>query len=166
MQVWEEPVMPFIARTSLQLRMPMIKCNYTQKLMLLGISKSYNRGDQAEGRHFTWGKLEDWKTSFPTFLNIIENHLQSDQTRLLFFFQNPVYNWSTEMQGIMLSSIFYGILISQIPSGYLSGIYSLKKMIGFALLLSSVFTLLLPLAAELGEIWVIICRVIKGMFQV
>ena len=66
----------------------------------------------------------------------------------------------------MLSSIFYGILISQIPSGYLSGIYSLKKMIGFALLLSSVFTLLLPLAAELGEIWVIICRVIKGMFQV
>ncbi|XP_065768985.1 sodium-dependent phosphate transport protein 1 isoform X2 [Muntiacus reevesi] len=79
--------------------------------------------------------------------------------------KNPVYNWSTEMQGIMLSSIFYGILISQIPSGYLSGIYSLKKMIGFALLLSSLFTLLLPLAAELGEIWVIICRVIKGMFQ-
>ncbi|XP_070312354.1 sodium-dependent phosphate transport protein 1 isoform X2 [Odocoileus virginianus] len=40
--------------------------------------------------------------------------------------KNPVYNWSTEMQGIMLSSIFY---------------------------------------AELGEIWVIICRVIKGLFQ-
>ncbi|KAM9740304.1 sodium-dependent phosphate transport protein 1-like [Dama dama] len=79
--------------------------------------------------------------------------------------KNPVYNWSTDMQGIMLSSIFYGILISQIPSGYLSGIYSLKKMIGFALFLSSLFTLLLPLAAELGEIWVIICRVIKGMFQ-
>ena len=66
----------------------------------------------------------------------------------------------------MLSSIFYGVLISQIPAGYLSGIYSLKKMIGFALLLSSLFTLLLPLAAEFGEILVIICRVIKGLFQV
>ncbi|KAI4552590.1 hypothetical protein MJT46_017241 [Ovis ammon polii x Ovis aries] len=80
--------------------------------------------------------------------------------------KNPVYNWSTEIQGIMLSSIFYGVLISQIPAGYLSGIYSLKKMIGFALLFSSLFTLLLPLAAEFGEILVIICRVIKGMFQV
>ncbi|KAM7229622.1 hypothetical protein CapIbe_019738 [Capra ibex] len=79
--------------------------------------------------------------------------------------KNPVYNWSTEIQGIMLSSIFYGVLISQIPAGYLSGIYSLKKMIGFALLFSSLFTLLLPLAAEFGEILVIICRVIKGMFQ-
>uniref|UniRef100_A0AAA9U097 Solute carrier family 17 member 1 n=3 Tax=Bos TaxID=9903 RepID=A0AAA9U097_BOVIN len=79
--------------------------------------------------------------------------------------KNPVYNWSTEIQGIMLSSIFYGVLISQIPAGYLSGIYSLKKMIGFALLLSSLFTLLLPLAAEFGEILVIICRVIKGLFQ-
>ncbi|XP_055426795.1 sodium-dependent phosphate transport protein 1 isoform X2 [Bubalus kerabau] len=79
--------------------------------------------------------------------------------------KNPVYNWSTEIQGIMLSSIFYGVLISQIPAGYLSGIYSLKKMIGFALLLSSLFTLLLPLAAEFGEILVIICRVIKGLSQ-
>ncbi|TKC44896.1 hypothetical protein EI555_002588 [Monodon monoceros] len=72
--------------------------------------------------------------------------------------KNPVYNWSTEIQGIMLSSIFYGILISQIPAGYLSGIYSLKKMVGSALLLSSLFTLLIPLAAEFGEALVIICR--------
>uniref|UniRef100_A0A8C6BG07 Solute carrier family 17 member 1 n=2 Tax=Monodon monoceros TaxID=40151 RepID=A0A8C6BG07_MONMO len=79
--------------------------------------------------------------------------------------KNPVYNWSTEIQGIMLSSIFYGILISQIPAGYLSGIYSLKKMVGSALLLSSLFTLLIPLAAEFGEALVIICRVIQGLFQ-
>ncbi|XP_059796689.1 sodium-dependent phosphate transport protein 1 isoform X1 [Balaenoptera ricei] len=79
--------------------------------------------------------------------------------------KNPVYNWSTEIQGIMLSSIFYGILISQIPAGYLSGIYSLKKMVGSALFLSSLFTLLIPLAAEFGEALVIICRVIQGLFQ-
>lgn len=66
----------------------------------------------------------------------------------------------------MLSSIFYGILISQIPAGYFSGIYSLKKMVGSALFLSSLFTLLIPLAAEFGEALVIICRVIQGLFQV
>lgn len=35
-------------RTSLQLRIPMIKHNYKQKMMLSGINKSYNRGDQAQ----------------------------------------------------------------------------------------------------------------------
>uniref|UniRef100_A0A5K1UG21 Solute carrier family 17 member 1 n=2 Tax=Sus scrofa TaxID=9823 RepID=A0A5K1UG21_PIG len=79
--------------------------------------------------------------------------------------KNPVYNWSPEIQGIILSSIFYGVLISQIPAGYLSGIYSLKKMIGFALFFSSLFTLLIPPVAELGETLVIVCRIIKGLFQ-
>ncbi|EPY83121.1 sodium-dependent phosphate transport protein 4 isoform 1 [Camelus ferus] len=79
--------------------------------------------------------------------------------------QNPVYNWSPEIQGIILSSIFYGVLIAQIPAGYLSGIYSIKKMTGFALFFSSLFTLLIPLAAEFGEIWVIVCRVLQGISQ-
>ncbi|XP_048204310.1 sodium-dependent phosphate transport protein 1-like isoform X5 [Perognathus longimembris pacificus] len=42
--------------------------------------------------------------------------------------KNPVYNWSPDIQGIIFSSIFYGILAIQIPVGYLSGIYSIKKM--------------------------------------
>ncbi|XP_015090099.2 sodium-dependent phosphate transport protein 1 isoform X1 [Vicugna pacos] len=79
--------------------------------------------------------------------------------------KNPVYNWSPEIQGIILSSIFYGVLIAQIPAGYLSGIYSIKKMTGFALFFSSLFTLLIPLAAEFGEIWVIVCRILQGLFQ-
>ncbi|XP_057555590.1 sodium-dependent phosphate transport protein 1 [Hippopotamus amphibius kiboko] len=79
--------------------------------------------------------------------------------------KNPVYNWSTEIQGIMLSSIFYGVLTSQVPAGYLSGIYSLKKLVGSSLFFSSLFTLLIPPAAEFGEVLVILCRVIQGLFQ-
>lgn len=77
-----------------------------------------------------------------------------------------MYNWSPKTQGIIFSSIFYGILIIQIPVGYLSEKYSIKKMIGSALFLSSLFSLILPMAAEGGEAWIIACRAAQGVSQV
>lgn len=93
--------------------------------------------------------------------------MQNASTCLLFLPpQNPVYNWSPKTQGIIFSSIFYGILIIQIPVGYLSEKYSIKKMIGSGLFLSSLFSLILPMAAEGGEAWIIACRAAQGVFQV
>lgn len=80
--------------------------------------------------------------------------------------QNPVYNWSPQTQGIILSSVTYGMLITQVPVGYLSGIYPVKNMVGSALLLSSLLSLLTPLAAGVGESAVIACRVAQGLSQV
>lgn len=82
------------------------------------------------------------------------------------FFQNPVYNWSPEIQGVIFSSIFYGVLFTQVPVGYLSRIYSIKKMVGSALFLSSLLCLFIPLAAEIGVTFVITCRVVQGAAQV
>ncbi|XP_058526240.1 sodium-dependent phosphate transport protein 1 [Ochotona princeps] len=81
------------------------------------------------------------------------------------YIKNPVYDWSPDIQGIILSAILYGTFIIQIPVGYLSGIYPIKKIIGFALLLSSLFSLFIPLAAEVGETWIIACRVLQGISQ-
>lgn len=83
-----------------------------------------------------------------------------------YFFQNPVYNWSPKIQGIIFSSIFYGVLITQIPVGYLSEKYSIKKMIGFSLFLSSLLSLLMPMAAEGGAAFLLACRVAQGVAQV
>ncbi|KAM9234607.1 LOW QUALITY PROTEIN: sodium-dependent phosphate transport protein 1 [Dugong dugon] len=77
---------------------------------------------------------------------------------------NPMYNWSPEIEGIILSSISYGIVLIQIPSGYLSGIYSVKKMVGCVLFFSSLFNLFILLAAELGKTSVIVC-VVQGITQ-
>ncbi|XP_008071700.1 sodium-dependent phosphate transport protein 1 [Carlito syrichta] len=85
--------------------------------------------------------------------------------KLLDNIKNPVYNWSPDTQGIILSSMFYGLFFIQLPVGYFVGVYSTKKMIGSALCLSSLFSLLLPLSAEVGEIWVIVCRVGQGIAQ-
>uniref|UniRef100_A0A673TW90 Solute carrier family 17 member 1 n=1 Tax=Suricata suricatta TaxID=37032 RepID=A0A673TW90_SURSU len=79
--------------------------------------------------------------------------------------KNPVYNWSPKTQGIIFSSIFYGILIIQIPAGYLSEKYSVRKIFGSALFLSSLFSLILPMAAEGGETWIIACRAAQGVSQ-
>nr|XP_012373952.2 sodium-dependent phosphate transport protein 1-like [Dasypus novemcinctus] len=79
--------------------------------------------------------------------------------------RNPVYDWSPDIQGIILSSTVYGRIITQVPVGYFSGIYSTKKIVGCALLLCSLFNLFIPLAADLGKTTIIVCRVLQGFAQ-
>ncbi|MEJ1284605.1 hypothetical protein NN561_015591 [Cricetulus griseus] len=77
-----------------------------------------------------------------------------------------VYQWSTETQGIIFSSISYGIILTLIPSGYLAGIFGAKHILGAGLLISSLLTLFTPMAAEFGVILVIAIRTVQGMAQV
>ncbi|XP_029099139.1 sodium-dependent phosphate transport protein 3 isoform X3 [Monodon monoceros] len=76
-----------------------------------------------------------------------------------------VYEWSPETQGIIFSSISYGIILTLIPSGYLAGIFGAKQMLGAGLLISSLLTLFTPLAADFGVILVIVIRTVQGMAQ-
>nr|XP_035153235.2 sodium-dependent phosphate transport protein 3 isoform X5 [Callithrix jacchus] len=76
-----------------------------------------------------------------------------------------VYQWSPETQGIIFSSINYGIILTLIPSGYLAGIFGAKQMLGAGLLLSSLLTLFTPLAADFGVTLVIVVRTVQGMAQ-
>ncbi|KAB0365475.1 hypothetical protein FD754_009631 [Muntiacus muntjak] len=76
-----------------------------------------------------------------------------------------VYEWSPETQGIIFSSINYGIILTLIPSGYLAGIFGAKQMLGAGLLISSLLTLFTPLAADFGVILVIVIRTVQGMAQ-
>ncbi|XP_076429155.1 sodium-dependent phosphate transport protein 1 isoform X2 [Peromyscus maniculatus bairdii] len=79
--------------------------------------------------------------------------------------KNPVYSWSLDIQGLILSSVMFGMITAQIPVGYLSGIYPMKRIIGSSLLLSSVLSLLIPPAAQVGATLVIVCRVLQGIAQ-
>ncbi|KAM5165963.1 sodium-dependent phosphate transport protein 3 isoform 2-T2 [Callospermophilus lateralis] len=76
-----------------------------------------------------------------------------------------VYQWSPETQGVIFSSISYGIILTLIPSGYLAGIFGAKQMLGAGLLISSLLTLFTPLAADVGVILVIVVRTVQGMAQ-
>ncbi|XP_038613904.1 sodium-dependent phosphate transport protein 3-like [Tachyglossus aculeatus] len=76
-----------------------------------------------------------------------------------------VYDWSSETQGVILSAIFYGYLLTQIPGGYLAGLLGGKLVAGAGLLASSALTLLTPLASDLGAAYLVGLRVAQGMAQ-
>lgn len=73
------------------------------------------------------------------------------------------YVWDTALQGYILSSFFYGYVITQIPFGILSKKYGAKWFLGIGMLINSVFAFFVPIAAELGVGWLIVCRFIQGL---
>lgn len=77
----------------------------------------------------------------------------------------PVFNWTSK--DTILSSFFWGYTITQIPAGYLGGFFGGFPLILTAGTVSSLFTLLLPLFATIGDgwQWVIANRVLQGLSQ-
>lgn len=73
-----------------------------------------------------------------------------------------VYNWSSKTQGIILGAFFYGYVITQIPGGYLADRFGGKFLLGLGILVTSVLTLLTPLAAELGVPYLVTLRALEG----
>uniref|UniRef100_A0A8C5G956 Sialin n=1 Tax=Gouania willdenowi TaxID=441366 RepID=A0A8C5G956_GOUWI len=74
-----------------------------------------------------------------------------------------VYDWDSNTQGWILSSFFYGYIITQIPGGYLAGRLGPKWLMGFGILGTVVFTLLTPVAADLGAAYLIVLRALEGV---
>ncbi|TRY97193.1 hypothetical protein DNTS_015798 [Danionella cerebrum] len=74
-----------------------------------------------------------------------------------------VYDWNPETQGWILGSFFYGYIITQIPGGYLARKYGAKWLLGLGILCTVIFTLLTPLAADLGSAYLIAVRVLEGI---
>lgn len=74
--------------------------------------------------------------------------------------------WQTDMQGYILSSFFYGYVITQIPFGILSKRYGNIYFLGIGMLINSVFGLVVPIAAKFGTGWLITVRFIQGLGEV
>lgn len=69
-------------------------------------------------------------------------------------------------QGWILGSFFYGYILTQIPGGYLACRIGPKWLLGFGVLGTVVFTLLTPIAADLGASYLIAVRVLEGIGEV
>ncbi|XP_078456801.1 sialin-like [Lampetra planeri] len=74
-----------------------------------------------------------------------------------------VYNWDSRIQGWILSSFFYGYIITQVPGGYLAGRYGGKLLFGVGVTCTTVLTLLTPIAAHFGVPWLLVVRVLEGL---
>ena len=79
---------------------------------------------------------------------------------------NGEFNWDTTKQGYLLSSFFYGYVITQIPFGILAKRYGSKYFLGVGMLINSLFGLLVPISAHWGFYWLMVVRFIQGLGEV
>ena len=85
---------------------------------------------------------------------------------LYYLLQNGQYVWDKKIQNHILAAYFYGYLTTQILGGYLSLKLGAKITLGGAILIGSVFTILVPLAANMSYMALIACRFITGIAHV
>ncbi|CAG9812418.1 unnamed protein product [Phaedon cochleariae] len=76
---------------------------------------------------------------------------------------NGEFNWDESTQSIVLGSFFYGYVLTQVPGGRLAEIFGSKRVYGIGVLVTSIFTLLSPVAARINFTLFIIVRVLEGM---
>ncbi|KRF97475.1 uncharacterized protein Dwil_GK10727, isoform B [Drosophila willistoni] len=78
--------------------------------------------------------------------------------------QDGEFKWSSSLQGYILSSFFYGYVITQIPFGILAKKFGAMRFLGYGMLINSVFAFLVPVAAREGGVWGLCAvRFIQGL---
>lgn len=76
------------------------------------------------------------------------------------------FDWDSRKSSMILSSFFWGYILTQLPSGYFASTFSARKLLACGIFMCSVFNLLIPVSAiHLNWVAVICCRVATGMFQ-
>lgn len=83
-----------------------------------------------------------------------------------YFLQASTYDWDSQTQGWILGSFFYGYILTQIPGGYLARKYGAKWLFGLGILCTVLFTMVTPVAADLGAGYLIAVRVLEGVGEV
>lgn len=77
------------------------------------------------------------------------------------------FDWDEKIQGLVLSSFFWGYVVTQMPGGMLADKYGGKATLGLGMLFSSVGTIITPVVARsYGPEALIILRLIIGLAQV
>ncbi|XP_048250788.1 uncharacterized transporter slc-17.2-like [Haliotis rufescens] len=79
--------------------------------------------------------------------------------------EHAEFNWSKGEQSGILSSFFYGYILTQIPAGILATRYGGKYVMFIGMLIGSIVTLLLPIGARTSIYLVYVLRVILGVCQ-
>ncbi|CAF0729473.1 unnamed protein product [Didymodactylos carnosus] len=64
------------------------------------------------------------------------------------------FAWSKNIQGLILGAYFWGYLITEIPAGWLAAKFGAKRLFGYAMVISGIFTIAMPSAAQ-GH-WIIL----------
>ncbi|XP_065583543.1 sialin-like [Artemia franciscana] len=75
------------------------------------------------------------------------------------------FDWDSKQQGLLLSSFFYGYIVTQIPGGWLAPYVGAAKLFGFGILATALATLFTPVIARAGLEALIAVRILEGLFE-
>ena len=84
----------------------------------------------------------------------------------IFHFSLQEFDWDESVKSYLLSSFFWGYVVTQVPAGYLSARYGAKYTFFYGILICSVLAVLTPLCAHIGN-WplVLALRATQGLSQ-
>jgi MFS transporter, ACS family, solute carrier family 17 (sodium-dependent inorganic phosphate cotransporter), other len=60
------------------------------------------------------------------------------------------FEWSEQLQGVILGAFFYGYVITHIPGGILSEKFGGKYTLGLGILSTAIFTIITPVTIKAG----------------
>ncbi|KAL7740445.1 hypothetical protein ACLKA6_013238 [Drosophila palustris] len=76
------------------------------------------------------------------------------------------FEWSEQLQGIILGSFYVGYLITHLPGGVLADKYGAKWVLAVCMLVSGISTICTPLGVMWGKQWgLMVIRIIMGAAQ-
>ncbi|XP_043464844.1 putative inorganic phosphate cotransporter isoform X4 [Leptopilina heterotoma] len=74
------------------------------------------------------------------------------------------YDWDENTQGIILSSFYWGYVVTHLPGGMLAENFGGKYSLGLGILSTAIFTLVTPIAVEWrGSTALIVLRILMGL---
>lgn len=104
-------------------------------------------------RHFTVLML---------FLGMANAYIMRTNMSVAIVVMSGSSNWTDLKKGIILSSFFYGYVVTQIPIGFLTKKYDALKMLGWGMVLNGVFSMIVPVSAH--NFWtLVLARFLQGM---
>ena len=73
------------------------------------------------------------------------------------------FDWGAREQGWLLGAFFYGYVLTQVPGGRMAEVYGGKRLYGVGVLITAIFTILTPLAANTSIYTLVLVRVMEGL---
>jgi len=104
-----------------------------------------------------------WLLVFGCFLSIVVCYIDRVNISFAILPMAKEYGWGTATQGWVLSSFFMGYLVTQLVGGWWAARIGGRKLLGFAVLWWSLFTMLTPPAAAYSFGLLIAARIGMGL---
>ncbi|XP_031343540.1 vesicular glutamate transporter 1-like isoform X2 [Photinus pyralis] len=75
------------------------------------------------------------------------------------------FDWDSKVQGYVLSSFFYGYIVTQLAGGWLAAKFGGKHIFGMGIAVTGALTVITPVVAKQSASLLIAVRVIEGLFE-